>query len=151
MSAKPLFFQKLTIREDEDLNRVQDNIKRMVGELNEIVQELEEEIAAAAASGGGGGGGAETTGTAILDFTSTPGTDATVAVVGQAGILATSQVQCWFQEDSTALNDVQAHIQAAQGMGVGARSIVAGTGFTIDASTDEGFVEGTLKVRWAWQ
>lgn len=93
----------------------------------------------------------EHTGIAVLDFGATPQTDATVAVAGQAGILATSRVQCWFQGDTTAENTEADHLLAAQAMGVGAGIPTAGVGFTIDATAIQFLVTGTLKCRWAWQ
>jgi len=94
---------------------------------------------------------AENTGIAILDFGSAPQTDATVAVTGQAGILATSKVQVWIQGDTTAENTEADHLLAGQILGVAAGIPVAGTGFTIDASATRFLVAGAIKARWAWQ
>lgn len=95
-------------------------------------------------------GGGETTGTAILDFGSTPQTDATIAV-SAPGVGSLSKIQVWFQGDTTAENSESDHILAGQVMGVAAGIPSAGVGFTIDASATQWLVAGTLMVRWAYQ
>lgn len=102
-------------------------------------------------SGAASSGASETTGVAVLDFGVTPQTDATVAVVGQAAILAASKVQVWFQGDTTADNSEADHILAGQVMGVASGIPTPGVGFTIDASATQWLVTGTFNVRWAWQ
>jgi len=81
-----------------------------------------------AASGGGGSG--PTTGTAILDFGAFPGSShASVAVTGQAAIVAGSIVKAWIRPVATADHTADEHM--VETLKVFAADIVAGTGFTI--------------------
>ena len=81
------------------------------------------------ADGAAGSGGA-TTGTATLDFGTFPGaSDASVAVTGQAGILAGSIVQAWIRPVATADHTADEHM--VETLKVFACEIVAGVGFTI--------------------
>lgn len=69
-------------------------------------------------------------GTATLDFGAFPGgSDASVAVTGQAGILAGSLVEAWLLPAATADHTADEHI--VETLRVFAGSIIAGTGFTI--------------------
>ena len=71
-------------------------------------------------------------GTAIVDFGAFPGKmDASVAVTGQAGIVAGSLVEAWIRPVATADHTVDEHM--AETLKVFAADIVAGTGFTIYA------------------
>lgn len=90
------------------------------------------------------------TGTATLDFTSTPSEDTTVAVTGQVDILSTSFVEAWFMKESTADNSVEEHEEAAALCPLVCESVVAGTGFTIRAMPIAALGMGTFKVRWVW-
>ena len=84
------------------------------------------------AASGGGGGGSGTRGTASLNFGSFPGgTHATVAVTGQAGILATSTVRAWIAPAATAAHSADEHVIAASQIAISVASVVAGVGFTI--------------------
>jgi hypothetical protein len=84
-----------------------------------------------AAPPGGGGGGANV-GTATVDFGAFPGSsDATVAVTGQASIVAGSIVQAWIRPVATADHSADEHM--LETIKVHASNIVAGTGFTINA------------------
>lgn len=89
------------------------------------------------------------TGTATLDFGSTPGTNiATVDVTGQASIGANSHVEAFLMgSDSTATHNAYEH--AIVPMIIRIITVVAGTGFTIQGATDWR-LNGTFKVRWAW-
>lgn len=70
------------------------------------------------------------TGTAILDFGAFPGaSDASVAVTGQAGIVAGSLVEAWIRPVDTADHLADEHM--VETIKVFAANIVAGTGFTI--------------------
>lgn len=70
------------------------------------------------------------TGTATLDFGAFPGkSDASVAVTGQAGIVAGSLVEAWIRPVATADHTADEHM--AETLKVFAANIVAGTGFTI--------------------
>lgn len=96
-------------------------------------------------------------GTATLDFGAFPGaSDTSVAVTGQAGIVADSLVGAWLRPVATA--DHSADEYRIEGIAVVADTIVAGTGFTIYARDDgpvtdknEGHrLYGTWTVAWAW-
>jgi hypothetical protein len=102
------------------------------------------------ATGGGGGGGA-TYGTATLDFGSGAGTNnVSVEVTGQAGILSGSNIMIWVQgNDSTASHNSYEHKILPSYVSLSADSVVAATGFTINAFT-ELRLTGTISVRWSW-
>lgn len=69
-------------------------------------------------------------GTAVLDFGPFPGkSDASVAVTGQAGIVAGSLVQAEIRPVDSIDHSADEHM--AETVKVWAASIVAGTGFTI--------------------
>ena len=79
-----------------------------------------------------GGGGGANVGTATVDFGAFPGSShATVVVTGQAGIVAGSVVQAWIRPVATADHSADEHM--LETIRVHASSIVAGTGFTINA------------------
>jgi hypothetical protein len=90
------------------------------------------------------------TGTAVLDFGATPAEEASVAVTGQAGILAGSHVEAFFMRESTADNSIDEHEEAAALCPLVCGDIVAGTGFTIKAMAIAALGLGTFNVRWAW-
>ena len=70
------------------------------------------------------------TGTATLDFGAFPGaSDASVAVTGQASIVAGSLVEAWIRPVATADHSADEHM--LETIKVFAANIVAGTGFTI--------------------
>lgn len=69
-------------------------------------------------------------GTAVLNFGSFPGaSDASVAVVGQAGIIAGSTLQAWIRPVATADHSADEHW--VETLEVMAGNIVPGTGFTV--------------------
>jgi hypothetical protein len=89
------------------------------------------------------------TGTATLDFGAFPGaTDASVAVTGQAGIVAGSLVEAWIRPAVTADHSVDEH--RVEEMQVMADTIVAGTGFTIFGRTRNDRLWGAWSLAWAW-
>ena len=90
------------------------------------------------------------TGTAVLDFGATPAEEASVAVTGQAGILATSHVEAFFMRESTSDNGVDEHEEAAALCRLVCGSIAAGVGFTIYAHALTALGLGTYNVRWVW-
>jgi hypothetical protein len=82
--------------------------------------------------GGGGGGGGANVGTATINFGAFPGAShATVVVTGQAAIVADSVVQAWIRPVATADHSADEHM--LETIRVHASSIVAGSGFTINA------------------
>lgn len=89
-------------------------------------------------------------GIAILDFGATPAEDATIAVTGQAGILAGSHCEAFFMKESTADNSVDEHEEAAALCPLVCESVIAGTGFTIRGMPIAMLGIGTFNVRWVW-
>jgi hypothetical protein len=93
-------------------------------------------------------------GTATLDFGAFPGkTDASVAVTGQAGIVAGSLVGAWIRPTDTADHTADEH--RIEALSITANTIVAGTGFTIYGMSASQFgqstlIYGTWTVAWAW-
>ena len=91
-----------------------------------------------------------TQGTTTIDFGAFPGTtDTSVAVTGQAAIVAGSLVEAWIRPAATASHSVMDHV--VDPPRVIASDIVAATGFTI-----YGFTENTRRhygiytVAWVW-
>ncbi len=74
-------------------------------------------------------------GTAIVNFGAFPGKgDASVAIVGQADIIAGSLVEAWIRPEATAEHSADEHM--VEPLRVFAAAIVAGVGFTIFAFSD---------------
>lgn len=90
------------------------------------------------------------TGTAVLDFGASPAESASVAVTGQAAILAGSHVEAFFMRETTGDNGVDEHEEAAALCPLVCGAIVAGTGFTIYAHPIAMLGLGTFTLRWAW-
>lgn len=98
------------------------------------------------------------TGTAVLDFGAFPGkSDASLAITGQAAIVAGSLVEAWIRPVATADHTADEHM--VETLKVFAGNIVAGTGFTIyglntsqlGAPGDSGTrLWGTFTIAWAW-
>lgn len=88
-------------------------------------------------------------GTATLDFGAAPGGHiATATVTGQTGILSGSHVDAFLMgSDSTADNNDYAHAIAP--IKVRCVSITAGTGFTLQGTSDD-VLTGTFTVHWVW-
>lgn len=87
-------------------------------------------------------------GTATLDFGAAPGSNvATVMVTGQTDIVSGSQATAELMGDTTADHNAYEHLIVPLTVRCG--DIVAGTGFTITASS-EWRLTGTFKVRWSW-
>lgn len=79
-------------------------------------------------------------GTATVDFGAFPGTtDASVAVIGQTGIVAGSLAEAWIRPEATADHTADEH--RVEQIEVLAADIVAGTGFTIYAKNTNTFME----------
>jgi len=98
-----------------------------------------------------GGGSGDTQGTVDIVLGSTPVTEATVAVTGQAAILATSSARAWIQGYASADNDENAHLAAGVLVNLTCGLPVAATGFTIYFSVIAGLATGTFRLRWAWK
>lgn len=88
-------------------------------------------------------------GTATLDF-GLGSQIASVAVTGEADIQATSHCDAFIQaNDSTADYTDYQHMMLAAFVDFVCGSVVAGTGFTINAISRMKLT-GTVKVRWVW-
>lgn len=94
------------------------------------------------------------TGTATIDFGVFPGkADTSLAVTGQAAIVAGTLVEAWLRPAVTADHSADEHMVEA--INVFAADIVAGTGFTIHGRSTNQFGQstrlyGTWSVAWAW-
>jgi len=95
---------------------------------------------------GGGGGGSGTIVAAVIDFGSTPSSEATVVVTGLTAITGTSKVDAFIQESSTVDNTVLDHQFAAVSLRFCAGSIVAATSVTISAFCTLGLATGTFNI-----
>jgi len=94
----------------------------------------------------------EECGTATIDFgTAAGGTNVTtVAVTGQKQITTAACIDLWFQGDATAGHTADEHLIAPMGIILGATTIVAATGFTIQA-TSQLRLTGTFTVHWRYR
>jgi hypothetical protein len=99
-----------------------------------------------------GSSGGATMGTATISFGAFPGAnEASVAVTGQTAILGTSKVDAFIMaDDTTADHTASDHRYADALIGLTCGSLIAGTGFTIRATSLEK-LQGTFAVRWRWQ
>lgn len=90
-------------------------------------------------------------GSTIVDFGA--GADhASVAVGGQGAIVAGSLCEAWLDPTraSTTPRTVDEHVMAAAMLGVTCSLIVAGVGFTINATGSSGRLIGQFAVSWVW-
>lgn len=90
------------------------------------------------------------TGTAVINFGSTPSAEASVLVTGQTAITGTTFVEAFMQGSSTGDNDASAHRYAAVALRFIVDDLVAGTGFTIFATSIAGLATGTFNVKWVY-
>lgn len=88
-------------------------------------------------------------GTATLDFGSSPTTDTSVVVTGQTVIALNSHCEAHLEYDSTADHSADEHLIVKRFLQLACGDIVAGTGFTIHALSDEPLT-GQFTVRWVW-
>lgn len=90
------------------------------------------------------------TGTAEIDFGPFPGAmNASLAITGQAAIVAGSLVEAWIRPAATADHTADEHI--VDPPRVIAADIVAGTGFTIHAFSQNHLRHyGKYTVAWVW-
>lgn len=90
---------------------------------------------------------------AELDFGAFPGkSDASVAVTGQAAIVAGSLVEAWIRPVDTTDHSADEHM--LETLKVFAAAIVAGTGFTIygfnTGQIGETLIYGKWTIAWVW-
>lgn len=89
-------------------------------------------------------------GIATIDFGATPTEEGSIAVTGQMGILATSNIQAFIVARSTIDNNETNHKFGAIALRLIVSDIVVGVGFTINAYSIIGLVTGTFKIDWRW-
>lgn len=100
-------------------------------------------------AGGGGGGGSTATGSAVLDFGATPGTNTAEIVVATA-IPAGASVRAWFQSEGNAdHNEIEHRLIFPSRVGLTCGAITDGVGFTVYAET-ELRLTGDVTCRWQW-
>ncbi len=87
------------------------------------------------------------TGSAILDFGTPSKPAASVAVIGQAGIVAGSKVEAFVRLAATADHSADEHM--IERLKITAGNIVAGTGFTIYGEANPQ-AYGQFNVDWVW-
>jgi hypothetical protein len=94
---------------------------------------------------------AATVGTATIDFGSTPTSEASIVVTGQAAIASGSHVEAWIMGDATGGNDANVHKSLAAVARVVCHTIVAATGFTITVYiVGATGATGTFTLHWVW-
>ena len=90
-------------------------------------------------------------GTATIDFGAWPGSnEASVAVTGQAAILATSKAEAYVMADDTTSDHTASdhrYFAALAAMSCGTPTLA--TGFTIHARSTEK-IQGTFALRYVW-
>jgi len=87
-------------------------------------------------------------GTTTIDFGSSPGVNlATTVITGQTAISSNSDVEAWMMADITADHTDVEHIMVDMKLICG--SLVAGTGFTIYATSSQRLT-GLWNVHWVW-
>lgn len=95
-------------------------------------------------------GGGATGGTATLNFGAPPGSStASATITGQTGILSGSRIRAWVQGSTADFNEYEHSRVLPLLVGLGISDVVAGTGFTIQAATQERLT-GTVAVKWEW-
>ena len=95
------------------------------------------------------------TGEATIDFGNAPvkQTQASIAVTGQAGILATSKIEAWVMPKVVADpngHSEDEHMVESIKVTVPVSTIIAGTGFTIQGECLQGTTNGKFLIQWVW-
>lgn len=93
---------------------------------------------------------AATTGLATASFGAigSTGSSTTVTITGQTGIASNSYVEAWLAIQATTQHSIDEVVHDP--VTVRAGNIVAGTGFTIYCSMDNGSAYGDYIVHWVW-
>ena len=94
-------------------------------------------------------------GTALIDFGDAPvkQTQASIAVTGQASIVAGSKVEAYIMPKATADpngHSEDEHMIENLKLTVPVSTIIAGTGFTIQGECTLGTTNGKWNVEWVW-
>lgn len=79
-----------------------------------------------------------------------PNTEASIAVTGQAAILAGSLIEAWLSAPAAASADHSVDEHRVENIQVRAGDIIAGTGFTIYGECLVGGTYGNFTVNWVW-
>lgn len=93
---------------------------------------------------------ANNSGSAIIDFGSTPESTAQVDVTGQVGIQSNSRIKVWFAERSMSDNDQTEHLMAGVFSRLVSGQIIPDIGFTIFAANLAGLATGQFRVEYRW-
>ena len=89
-------------------------------------------------------------GTAIIDFGTTGKTDASIAVIGQAGFTAgTNLVEAWISPVASSNNTSDNHWVERLNVPMVINQIT-GTGFTIMVKCNQGVAFGLYNTNWVW-
>lgn len=88
--------------------------------------------------------------TVTLDFGASLTDYGSVAVTGQAGIVATSRAEAWFMGATTVDSDEEDHVMAAVNTRLVCGIPTAGVGMTVYAFVEQGLTKGTYKVQGVW-
>lgn len=87
-------------------------------------------------------------GSAILDFGTTPATNASVVVSGVGAILAGSLVEAWIKYEASADHTGDEHL--VEPIRLVAGTIVVGTSFVVYGFCDLGYTTGKFNFAWVW-
>ena len=91
-----------------------------------------------------------TQGTAIIDFGTNGKTDSSIAVTGQAGFTAgTNLVEAWLSPVASANNTADNHWVERLNVPMVINQIT-GTGFTIVVKCNQGLAFGLYNTNWVW-
>lgn len=90
------------------------------------------------------------TGTATISFGSTPVSEGSVTITGQAGILSGSFVEAFLMVEAATGNTVDDAKFAGVALRIIVGDIIAGIGFTIYVTSISGLITGDLNIRWVW-
>ena len=121
----------------EDAQTAADNAQTTANTAEDMAQDALDQLAALDVG---------TIATATIDFGSTPINEAQFTVT-DANVTATSYVHAYLMADSTADNDVDAHLHAAASWKLSA--LPAAGSFTLYVYALEGLCFGTFKVRYS--
>lgn len=100
--------------------------------------------------GASGGGGGLTNGFAVVDF-GAGSTDASVTVLGQAGVSTSSRVKAWVAPvSSVAVDNRSEDEHIVEPLRVFVSDIAAGTGFTLRVMCDLGSAVGKFRIGWEY-
>jgi len=89
-------------------------------------------------------------GSGVIDFGAFPGSnEATLVITGESSILSGSRTDAWIVATATSDHTINDHAYAKCLVQLSTGTVVAGTGFTINARCLEK-MQGTFNIQWAW-